>query len=1488
MGKIIKKSIKYFIIVAGVIIMFPTMLYLLLQIPAVQTAIVKRITSHFSAELKSTISIGRIDYRFFNRLSLSDVLIKDKHNDTLLYSKNITAGVRRLDLNGKNIGLGRVAVMQPVVQLITDTTGLMNLTWYLDLLKKPADTTKTSKTEITISKIDLEDARFSLINHSDTSLKKKSRIDFSNLNLSGINGSVEDLHIYNDTTSFNVHNLSFNEKNGFAVRMFSSDVSLSGTKINLSSVFLHTDSSTLNLNKVNLAADSSFKDFLNKVKLNVVVEKSFVNSSDLAYFISLPADFNETVTLSGRFAGTISELRGRNVEITYRNKTSLDCDFDVSGLPKIENAFYYIGVNGFKTSAKDIENLKIPGKGKINLPPIAYRLGNISFAGSFTGFTTDFVTYGEFRTSQGNISTDISLRPEKSNSYKMKGLLSGININLGELADSKTLGKLSIQANVDGSASSLKKFAGDLKGKIDSIEINNYNYRNIALNGSFTEKTWDGSINVEDQNIKLDLLGMFNFSDTLPEFDFTLNLAEADLYKLNIDKADTTASLSMLLTSNFRGNSIDNLDGEIKLLNSNIVRKGKNLELYDFSVRTFTRNNKPALSLRTDFVNAELEGYYNFAGLKSLVSNSLSSIMPSLFPVKPETIKNNNFDFNVTFSNTDKLNQFFNTGLTIADNSYIRGSVTPDSVISIEGSSAALNFKNIIFSDLKLQANASGSSLKAGINTSSVLLPGNTDLKGFTINLNTAPDKFVFNVNWDNKTDIPEKGNITARGSIEESVRGAGKPVLRIEIDSTGIYTRNDLWKINRSAIRIDSNAIAVDRIHISSAGKFYDVYGGVSVNPADTLHLQFKGIDISPLNYLGKQAENTDTTTKIKLDIAGILDGKLSLTNVYKNLLLESDIAVNDFSILGSRYGTISIKSAYDYSRKVVDINAGNNLGGTKMFDVQGYYDPLLKKINLGATAIHLPVEALNPLLKVFASNIHGSTSGKVTLYGSPGNLMMKGAVLAENVNMKVNYLQTNYKLNDSVRFDTKGFRFSNVKFADEEGRFGSINGYVYHKNFRDYAADLTINMGTDMLVLNTKEKDNPMFYGKVYASGVTQIRTSPELMSFDISAKTGKNSKFYIPLTQKLSVTEHPFISFIDSAQIKQSNQKPKQAAPKQLGLEVNIDLTITADAEAEMIFDPTVGDKITGSGTGTLNINLNPKGDFTITGDYTIERGEYLFTMKNILNKRFQIENGGKIYFNGPLDNAEVDLLATYQKFNTSLYPVVPQQEFDKGTVSVEPQLLLTGRLFNPNVKFEINLPNADEQTKTYLQNAISTEEEMSRQFLFLLVMKRFYTDTQQSNPVETGTASMAVTTTEMLSNQLSNWISQISDNFNLGFQYRPGDRTLNSDELNVAFQTQIFDNNVTINGNLDYGSSIYGTKSTNNTDQITGDFDAEFRITDKVRFKVFNRFNDVTLYKGPYTQGIGILFKQDFKKFTDLFRRKEKPTMKKEEEVSVKEK
>jgi hypothetical protein len=291
--------------------------------------------------------------------------------------------------------------------------------------------------------------------------------------------------------------------------------------------------------------------------------------------------------------------------------------------------------------------------------------------------------------------------------------------------------------------------------------------------------------------------------------------------------------------------------------------------------------------------------------------------------------------------------------------------------------------------------------------------------------------------------------------------------------------------------------------------------------------------------------------------------------------------------------------------------------------------------------------------------------------------------------------------------------------------------------------------------------------------------------------------------------------------------------------------------------------------------------------INGDYIIDDGDYLFTLGNIMNKQFNVENGGRLIFNGNLDDAEIDLKAIY-KLKASLYDIRLEEKY-KERIPVECQLLLTGNLFNPIVGFNIYLPTADEETRSYLRNVVSTEEELSRQFLYLLVMNSFYSDPSFASSVASapvsGTDAMKVTTYEMLSSQLSNWLSQISNDFDIGFVYRPGYNEINPQEVEVALSTQLLNDKVVLNGNFDVRGTNQAAESS--TNQITSDFDAEIKITEKLRFKVFNRYNNPYTGKGvDYTQGIGIFFKEDFDKFTDLFRRKPKSEAKKEDEPELK--
>jgi hypothetical protein len=1483
-------------ILVGIILLVPTFFSLLIRIPEVQTFIVNRITGHFSESIRSGISVGRVEYTFFNKLVLSDVLVKDQHQDTLLYSESIAAGITGINPGKKAVRLGNIELKGTTFGLITDTSGVMNLKWYLGILSPENGRKGEGGTSITINQITLKDGAFRLINRMNEESNKP--VDFNNLIINGINGKVNDLSISGDTVAFGIRDLSFTESGGFTVRSMNSDVIIANQDKIFRNLFLYLDSSIINADRIILDYDTSVtkRNFADDVRLDILLQNSVISSADLKFFIPSLNGISEMVELSGRINGPLSELNGRNIRLFFRDHTSLECDFDFSGLPKIRDTFIHISISSLKTKAEDLEKIRKPDQTLLNIPDILYTLGSITFTGSFTGFTNDFVTYGKLGSEIGSISTDISLRPEQRNNFRIKGLVRGSSIDLGQVTGkSELLGRMSMETNIDGYASSLERISGNVSGKIDSVEINNYIYRNIDLSGIFTEKTWDGSVKISDNNIRMDLLGMFDFRNELPEFDFTLNLGKSNLYRLNFDKSDSTSRLAALLTANFRGNNIDNLFGEIKLLNSTLTKHGSTLELYDFSLKAFNEDSRPAISLRTDFVNADLRGYYEFGEIGDVIKKALARLMPSKFipPKRKNGTSRNDFAFTLDFRNSDKINSFFRTKLLLSDKSSIRGELRGDTVIRVDAELKKLDYRNNVFNDLEVTAAYLSDKFSADIKSSSLSLLGMAQLKDFGASMYTRPDNFMFRLGWDDKDKIPNRGTFVAGGEFTQKSEGSEASVLKIEIDSSEIYSNGNRWKIRHSSIMVDSGMTHVDRFAVSGLNSLYAIDGSISGNPSDTVKIEFRGIDISPASRIGKK-ENGKVSPGYTLDPGGIVNGNVVISSALKNPLIQSNISIDDFSILGEEFGNVFVLSAWNPGSKVADIRVENNSGGKKNLEVTGTFDPARKLLLLDALARNLPVSGLNPFLDIFASDIKGTTSGKLQITKRPGEMMLRGSLMAEDISMKIDFLQAGFILHDSIRFDREGIKFRNVRLTDERGNNALLAGSVLHRNFKDFSVDLSINMDKNAcLVLNTQEKDNETFYGTVFATGITTIKSSQNNLSFDISARTSKGTRFFIPLNSAMSVSEYSFVNFVTpDSLISKDIKKVQVASSSGSSMELNLDLDVTPDAEVQMLIDPKAGDVIRGRGAGTLNISLNRKGEFRIYGDYLIEEGDYLFTLQNLLNKRFDVENGGRITFNGDVENAEIDITAKYRNLRTSLYPIlypVLQDERYTARIAVEPQLKLSGRLFNPVVGFNIFLPNADEETRTYLRNAITSEEELSKQFLYLLVMNSFYSnpnDPSYQAPINTstaGTSAMAVTTTEMLSNQLSNWLSQISNDFDVGFHYSPGTKNINSQELQVALSTQLLNDRVTINGNFD----VRGENNSEGT-PLSGDFDIEYKITEKIRFKAFNRYNSPYTGRGvPYTQGLGIFFKQDFDRLSDLFRRKDKSEFRKEEEISIEE-
>jgi len=208
-------------------------------------------------------------------------------------------------------------------------------------------------------------------------------------------------------------------------------------------------------------------------------------------------------------------------------------------------------------------------------------------------------------------------------------------------------------------------------------------------------------------------------------------------------------------------------------------------------------------------------------------------------------------------------------------------------------------------------------------------------------------------------------------------------------------------------------------------------------------------------------------------------------------------------------------------------------------------------------------------------------------------------------------------------------------------------------------------------------------------------------------------------------------------------------------------------------------------------------------------------------------------------------------------------------------------LSGDLLSPDISFDIDLPDSDENTKNLVRTVIANAEEMNRQVFALLILNSFIPTERNTfnSPISQGIGNTSI---ELISNQFGNWLSQISNDFDVGFSYNQGDQVTSS-QVEIALSTQILNDRIVLETNLEIGGNQLGTPENQQASNIAGDVSIEYKISEdgKIRVKAFNRSNtvDVVANNAPYTQGVAVFYRKDFDRFRELWERKKKDKIKK---------
>ena len=1454
----------------------PATAFIILQNSRVQTYLANRIATTISENLEADFSIESVDMILFNRVVLKEVMLKDQYLDTLLYAPSMIATLKSFSPSTSRIELSRLKFEDATVRLCTDTTRTINLKFITQALKKPPDSTK-AKWKVTIQNIDFEQSRFKYENHFKPR-EAKYGVNYTDMEFNGMDLHVRDLRVISDTIQFMIEHLSFIDKSGCVMRELSALMSLNRSFMKFSDLRIQLEDSEIISDRLdftfNTWKDFGNKGFSSKVNLYFNFLPSRINMADAAYWAAFLHGIDKTVNMTGTLRGKFNSFKGENILLEYGNHTSFSGNFDLNGLPDVKETFMYFDIQDLTTAVEDIESFEKPGEPgeTVDLSEQLTQLGDIRYHGKFAGFYNDFVSYGDLSTDLGQISTDLSIRPDSLENVHFNGRLSTEGFDISRLTDLGELaGKMSMHAQVEGTSYLGGDLGARMDGHISRVEFNNYGYQHIDFQGDLSDRKFDGSFSVRDPNLQMEFFGKLDINDTLPAFDFTANVDRARLFPLHLATSDPTYTLSCYLRANFIGSDIDEFDGEINLVNSLFQKQDKQIQIYNFNLYAQHRPDSNRMILKSDLVDAEVYGQYEFEDIGKATGTLLAHHLPAFRDIvkdhqDTEDESLNDFRYEFHLKNTFPITDFFIPEIEFARNSMIYGNYNPSiHEFNLEGDLPSFQYRDSKWDNLDISVVTNDSTARFLTTCGSLVSGSVINMENISFGWMIDSDSLKYSLKWKNwdEEDI-SLGDLS--GFATFLYRPEYKiPRMDLHFNPGRIYMRDTIWDLDRSGITIDTSSVEFHHLRISHDHQSLAVNGTLSREAEDEMHFSFTDLDLEHLNLV---------TGKSGLELDGVMNGTTTISDIYNSPMFLSDININNLVINNEILGNTFIRARWINPEQKIRLEMEAMRGNLKTLEIGGDYYPDNRKLDFNLALDKLKMEIFEPYARGVVSDFDGLASGELLLTGYTDKPMVNGSLNMQKASLMVEYLQTMYSFTNEVEIRDNHIIFNDFEIFDETGSRSVVQGTIKNDYFRDFDFDLSLR-AENFKFMETRVIHNQTFYGDALASGLVRFNGQPGNLRLFVSAKTERGTHIHIPINQGRDLQENNFITFIqpDSLLVIEE-EEDRQYTVDLTGLNLTLDLEVTRDATVEIIFDPKVGDIMSANGSGNIQLALDRQNKFEILGEYIIERGDYLFTLQNIINKRLSVQRGGRITWNGDPTAAVINMSAIY---DTRAVPgvLVPEPtENLKKRMPVECHLTMEGNLLNPLLSFKIQMPTAEEETRNVVRNAISTEEELTKQFLSLLVINNFSAPSTASGGSGSRGAGMAgVTASELLSNQLSNWLSQISNDFDIGVNYRPGDE-ISSDQVEVALSTQIFDDRVTIHTNVDVSDKSSSTAANQRTNTIAGDFDVDVKLTDngKFRLKAFNRYNYDQLYKtAPYTQGVGFVYREDFNNFGELGRR-----------------
>ncbi|MBA3665366.1 MAG: translocation/assembly module TamB domain-containing protein [Bacteroidetes bacterium] len=1310
---------------------------------------------------------------------------------------------------------------------------------------------------------------------------KKDVFDPNHINYSKVSLNSEKLFYSEDKIFANVNTFSAKDPASFEVENFSTKFLMTRNSIRAMETKLKTKGTSFSGNaSLGFNSLNTIKDSLTKLKLMADIRSSSISPSEIIYFaptLSLQAFFRNNIrtSVTGVIAGTVGKLNAKNLRITTAHSTALHTNITITGLPKIKTAHFDVNKMILTTGKDDIKLLL----GDKIIPNTIQLPAQINLTGDFKGYLSEFTAHLTMQSSLG----DIQLQGDVDKNENFKGFISAKHFDLGLLLNNREMfGPVTLTADVKGQGLDTHTVKATVNLTAPEFYLNRYTYHNLDLAGTYSKKIAEGNLNVNDTNLAVKLDAFINLNSGSEQYKVTLNLEGADLKKLKLTEQDLKIAFRGIC--DLKGKDMNTVNGTAGIKQIIIASKGKKYILDSLIFAAINETGNAQMSITSAIVGIKYKGTFAPGDLVKELKQNLNHYfpIPNAETVATQLKGAQQFSFDVTVNNHPILSEVFFPDLKEFEPGKLSGSFNSEKKqLQLNLSVDRLLYKDYDFTAIAFESNSDEKSLTykltskkiadARFKFDNVIVEGKLEGGQATTHLSSTEEndkkKLVLNT-----VLVNDNGN------------------YKLSIDPKEFFMMYEQWAVSEdNYISFGKEGLLFHNVSLTQAQK--EIYANTPSAKLDGDILA--GLKNFKLDDLSRIVEKDTGLVK------GTVNGTISLRKIKSTYAFESDLLVSDLSLHEIRVGNLSVKAnnniAEQYHLKLTLAGEGNNV------NAEGQYTPANKDKTLALKLNMQPLTARS--LEAFSfgkvKEASGDLYSDLNITGTTASPEVSGTLRFENVTLTPAFLNSPLFLrSETIQISPDGFTFNSFTMLDKNQNPAVVNGNVGMKHFKDFKFGLNVSTN-NFLLLSTTKKDNEQYFGTMIIDSRIRIKGTPDFPVINSNIKLKNGSYFTFAVTETKLTTDkgEGVVLFVDSMKFnriltRNENREKKKSAIRNF----DISSTIEIDKKASicLMLDPGTNDSLVVRGDAALSFALDPSGKVSLTGVYNVTEGSYVVSLENVIKKKFKIEPGSTITWNGdPLD-AIVNISATYYVRATPIDLVAGQvsgSELDsyRQRYPFLIYLKLRGPILTPNIAFELQLQQGDKgaaggSINAKLEQLNDNPSALNKQVFALLVLNRFV----QENPLQTETnaSENAARTTvgKILSAQLNQLSSKIVPGVDVNFDVQSYDdyssgKSEGRTQVGVGVSKQLFNErlSVQVGGAVD----VEGEKAKqNNATDITGDVILEYKLTKdgRYRLKGFRNNQYQGALEGQIIQtGAGIIYVRDFNEWIQLLTRVKKDTI-----------